>query len=352
MTASLVPGVHPGFPAFTAKRVFAETPGQWVGPAHQERRDPRACKETTRRERKGPRENQDLRETAVRAGCRTSLRDYIPPSNFPVKGGPRVTRVTSEASANAEAAERMDCPVFLAATASRERKETLAKKDPGAKGAKRDPKVQPERKARRESQVSPEKMAFPATREHMARKEGLEALANKDHRAHRDRQSRLGHPSRALEVLRAWSVTRDRLDATARKEPPVLWATEERWALRVRQASREPSDLAELLSRASQERMVFPDFQACVGVRAHRALKALPASPASRVSQLSDPQEKMAGQEETDGQEFPECGVTPDQQVTRAYLGAACGGWVPMAQWACLGLRATRAFPVGQAGRV
>lgn len=51
-----------------------------------------------------------------------------------------------------------------------------------------DPKVPPERKARRENQASPGKMATPVTRERMVRKEGLEALANKDHRAHRDQQ--------------------------------------------------------------------------------------------------------------------------------------------------------------------
>lgn len=99
-----------------------------------------------------------------------------------------MTRATLEASVNAEAAERTDYPVFLAATASRERKETLAKKDPGVKGAKTDPKVPPERKARKENQVSPGKMATPVTRERMVRKEGLEAMANKDHRAHRDQQ--------------------------------------------------------------------------------------------------------------------------------------------------------------------
>lgn len=188
MTVSLALGARPGSPAFTAKRAFEETPVRPVGPAHQELRDPRACKETTRRDRKDPRENQDLLVTPVRAGCRTSLRDCTRPINFPVKGGPRVTRATLEASVNAEAAERTDCPVSLAATASRERKETLAKKDPGAKGAKTAPKVPPERKARRESQVSPGKMATPVTRERMVRKEGLERMANKDHRAHRDQQ--------------------------------------------------------------------------------------------------------------------------------------------------------------------
>lgn len=53
-----------------------------------------------------------------------------------------------------------------------------------------------------------------------------------------------------------------------------------------------------------------------------------------------------------DGPEFPECVATPDQQVTRAYLGAACQGRVPTAQWACRGLRATRATLAGQAGQV
>lgn len=98
--------------------------------------------------------------------------------------------------------------------------------------------------------------------------------------------------------------------------------------------------------------MVFLDCQACGGLRANRALRASPASLANRESRYSVPQGKMVGQEETDGPEFPECVATPDQQVTRAYLGAACAGWVPTAHWACRGLRVTRATPAGQAGRV
>lgn len=188
MMASQVLGVHRGFLAFMVKRVFGETPGRWVGRVRMEPRDPRACKVTTRRGRKDPRENQDLRETSVQVGCHTLLWGYIQPSNFPVKGGPRVTRVTLEVSANVEAAEQTDCPASLAVTASKERKETSAKKAPGAKGEKMDPKVQPERKARKENQGSLDKMAILVTREHMARKEGLEAMVNKDHRAHRDRQ--------------------------------------------------------------------------------------------------------------------------------------------------------------------
>lgn len=98
--------------------------------------------------------------------------------------------------------------------------------------------------------------------------------------------------------------------------------------------------------------MVFPDCQACGGLRAHRALRASPVSLASRESRYSVPQGKTAGLEETDGLEFLECVATPDQQVTRAYLGAACEGRVPTAHWACRGLRVTRATPAGQAGRV
>lgn len=188
MMASQVLGVRVGSLDFTAKRVLGETLGRWVGRVHTEPRDRRACKGTTRRGRKDPRENQGLQETSVQAGCHTLLRGYIQLSNFPVTGGPRVTRATLEASVNAEAAERTDCPASLAAMASKERKATLAKKAPGAKGEKMDPKVQPEIKARRENRGSLDKMAIPVTREHMARKEDLEAMVNKDLRAHRDRQ--------------------------------------------------------------------------------------------------------------------------------------------------------------------
>lgn len=126
-------------------------------------------------------------------------------------------------------------------------------------------------------------MVFPVTRENPESPEDLEARASRDHRARRDQP--LKSESRYLvpEVLRACPAISDILGATAKRVLSVPWATEGNKVGRASQENKGRQDLVVLPSRASQEKTVIRDCQACGDPRAPKAPKARLESKASRV---------------------------------------------------------------------
>lgn len=197
---------------------------QREGRALQELLVPKVSKVMTRKVTRDPRENQVFLEIEVPLVTPTSLLGCQQFSKSPVTEGRRVKRAMLEVKVNVDHVEWMEKLACLAATDSREKKETWARKVQGEKGEKRDSRAQPERKDRKESQDSLESMVVLVTREKQERKEGLEITDDKDHRALPDRPYQSDRPYPDPEVPKAHLVIRVFLGETEKRVPLEPWA--------------------------------------------------------------------------------------------------------------------------------